>query len=74
MMWIANPTPKQGDVRVRRKFAWWPIKFLVDTDLYYVWLESYQVTELYTLVTTNEGEGYYDSNLQWEVVKREPLY
>jgi len=73
MMWKANSKPKQGDIRVRRKFAWWPMEFMIDDELYYVWLETYQVTELYTLVTANSA-GNYSSKLQWEVMKREPLY
>ena len=74
MMWKAKTRPKQGDIRVRRKFAWWPMQFLVDDELYYVWLETYQVTEEYTPFITNYGEGNYGSKLQWEVIKREPLY
>lgn len=74
MMWKAKAKPKEGDVRVRRKFAWWPMQFLVDTELYYVWLETYEATEQYSHITVNYGEGHYKSKLRWEVIKREPLY
>ncbi len=74
MMWKAKPRPKLGDTRVRHKFAWLPMEFWICGELYYVWLENYQVTEEYTPFTTYYGEGKYRSSLQWEIIKHEPIY
>lgn len=74
MKWKANPQkPSEGDVRVRRKFAWLPVHYYIDTEMYYCWLESYQVKEKYAKVLHNEG-GFYTYSLEWKVVERMPLY
>jgi len=41
MKWKADPTPKVGDIRKWRVFAWRKTK----VGDYWVWLETYQVTE-----------------------------
>ena len=43
MRWKADQTPKEGDTRERRKFAWFPTLI----GEYYVWLERYGITEKY---------------------------
>ena len=74
MKWKADSKPKEGDVRVRTKFAWLPIHYYIDTEMYYCWLETYQVKEECILVTKNYGEGNYSSKLVWKTLKREPLF
>ncbi len=45
MKWKTKRTlPSEGDARIRRKFAWFP----VEIRDYTYWLESYQVKEVYT--------------------------
>lgn len=74
MKWKANPQrPIEGDIRIRRKFAWLPVHYYIDTEMYYCWLETYVVTEKYTKCAVSE-DGFYTWNLQWKVVRREPLY
>jgi hypothetical protein len=74
MKWKAESNKKEGTIRVRRKFAWLPVHFYIDTELYYVWLETYEITEEYKNIPTNYGDGYYRRNLQWKIIKQEPLY
>lgn len=45
MKWKINPAPKVGDIRKRRVFAW----DITKVGDYYVWLETYQVTEEWTV-------------------------
>ncbi len=75
MKWKAEfrREPVEGTIRVRRKFAWLPVHYYIDTEMYYCWLESYQVTEKYTKTLVKRG-SYYAYELQWKVVERRPLY
>ena len=74
MKWKVKKTnPKEGDVRVRRKFAWLPVHYYIDTEMYYCWLESYQVKEEFTKVLVSH-QGWYSYELDWKVVERMPLY
>ena len=45
MKWKVNtpPLPKNGDIRTKRVFAWRKTR----VGQYYVWLETYQITEKY---------------------------
>jgi hypothetical protein len=51
MKWKIKVSPKDNDLRTIRRFAWIPIQIRVYQDnshsLYLVWLESYQVNQLY---------------------------
>jgi len=45
MRWKADPTPKEGHTRNRKKFAWFPT--LIGNEV--VWFERYGITEKYTM-------------------------
>jgi hypothetical protein len=51
MKWKIKVSPKDNDLRTIRRFAWIPIKIIfykyTSHSLYLVWLESYQVNQLY---------------------------
>lgn len=42
MKWHVAPLPLQGDMRVRKVFAWLPVRFENDTK---VWLQAYWIVE-----------------------------
>jgi hypothetical protein len=67
MKWKADSKPKEGDVRVRTKFAWLPIHYYIDTEMWYCWLETYQVTEIYR-------KTYPTRECVWQLIERKPLY
>jgi hypothetical protein len=73
MKWKANSKPNEGDVRTRRKFAWLPKQLYIDTQKYYVWLENYQIEEMYLKYDTFK-RGYLEYYYCWEIVKQEPLF
>ena len=43
MKWKVSESPKNGEIRTRRVFAWRKTK----VKDYWVWLETYQITEKY---------------------------
>jgi hypothetical protein len=53
MKWIINTPAKTGDVRIRKIFAWLPVrcnhwdKKVAMMSEYFVWLEYYSVAEEY---------------------------
>jgi hypothetical protein len=51
MKWKIKVSPKDNDLRTIQRFAWIPIQIRVYQDkshgLYLVWLEFYQVNQLY---------------------------
>jgi hypothetical protein len=64
---------KEGDVRVRRVFAWLPIE--TDDGTVY-WLERVKLTEKFVKVYTfpeiiREEFGWNGTYLKWKVRKRE---
>ena len=66
MRWKTNkPEPKEGDIRYRNKFAFFPT---VVND-YRVWLESYQVTEEFKKIAALDT-SYIDWKLEWVEVSR----
>ncbi len=74
MKWKAkNSTPKEGDIRVRKKFAWFPVHYYIENEMYYCWLETYLVKEKYANEAVS-SEGYYTWELKWKLVERKPLY
>lgn len=73
MKWKAKKEPKEGDTRIRRKFAWIPVYTYCETELYTVWLETYLAVEEYKRVLVNKG-GYYSSVLKWKLIERRPLF
>jgi hypothetical protein len=73
MKWKADSRPKEGDVRVRTKFAWLPVHYYIGTELWYCWLETYQVKEKYAKEAVR-SKGYYTWKLKWKLVERKPLY
>ena len=54
--------PKAGDIRTRKVFAWKKTK----VGNYWVWLESYQITERY--FCNINGQSW------WTEIDREPLF
>jgi hypothetical protein len=75
MKWKANKSkPREGDIRIRKKFALFPVHYYINAEMYYCWLETYIVKEQYTKVAVNRGEGYYSRELKWKLVERKPLY
>lgn len=56
-----NTPPKEGDVRLTRRFAWKPTQI----GRVYVWLERYEVEERYF---ANQNGFHY-----WAEVDRRPL-
>lgn len=73
MKWKANSKPKEGDIRYRRKFAWFPVHCYIDTEMYYIWLETYQVKERYEKILVQE-DGYYRYELGWKLRERTALF
>ena len=61
-------TPKEGDARIRRKFAWFP----TEIRDYTYWLESYQVKEVYTYRKRATKCGTI-MMYGWDEVERVPL-
>jgi hypothetical protein len=43
MRWKADPTPKEGDIRYRNKFAWFPTQ--IGNEI--VWLERFGIHQKY---------------------------
>lgn len=53
---------KEGDIRTRTKFAWFPTQ----VETYTVWLEFYLVKEEYKVVAVLE-EGHFYPELRWVI-------
>jgi hypothetical protein len=64
MKWKVNkqPLPKDGDIRTKRVFAWKKTR----VGEYYVWLETYEVTEKYFVSCGGNMS-------RWTEIKREVL-
>ena len=73
MKWKVNSKPKEGDIRYRTKFAWFPVHCYIDGELYNIWFETYKSKECYGTVLVNSG-GYYRYKWQWKLVERIPLF
>lgn len=54
--------PKEGDVRTRQKFAWFPTQ----VEDYTVWLEFYIVKEQYKTVAVID-EGHFYPEMRWVI-------
>jgi hypothetical protein len=66
MKWkTVKPVPKHGEIRTRRKFAWWPTK----VKDYTVWLETYQITEMRI-----EYKEQHDVPGHWHQLSKDLLY
>lgn len=72
MKWKIKSEPRDGDTRIRTKFAWTPTYVYSDTECYKVWLETYRVMEVCQRVKRLHDPVYYE--LRWKVIKREPLF
>lgn len=70
MRWKADSTPKEGDTRNRRKFAWFPT--LVGD--YIVWLERFGIEEKYmaTLAFDTDAKMTYPV-VMWVEINRYTL-
>lgn len=65
MKWKIKKEPKEGDFRCRKKFAWFPTQ----VKEYIVWLESYEVKEVYQMVALVD-ENIIHGQLEWVEVDR----
>jgi len=68
MKWKTQPIPKEGDRRVRIKFAWLPITLTYEQHTYRVWLETYEVLEEY--YTGGKGVPL----TPWRALEERPLF
>ena len=50
MKWKISAGPREGDFRVKTRFAWFPISIYKDDEEYIIWLETYKATEQYQKV------------------------
>lgn len=73
MKWKVSSGPKEGDFRVKTRFALFPVSIYKDDELYIVWLETYRATEQCQKVPSHFSEHSRDE-LQWKVIKKELLY
>lgn len=75
MKWLLNEKhPKEGDIRVKRKFAWFPTLAIDEAGVEYkVWLETYLISEVYKKVAVNHG-SFMGWELRWVEYKRNTLY
>lgn len=70
MRWKADPAPKEGDTRERRKFAWFPT--LIGDEV--VWLEQYGIKQRYiTTVHIDTDVKVPYPVLEWVVIDRYTL-
>ena len=60
MKWKAKKEPKEGDFRCRKVFAWFPTR----VNDYTVWLESFEVKEVYQMVALTD-ENVIHGQLEW---------
>jgi hypothetical protein len=68
MKWKTKPAPKHGDTRKRKIFAIFPVTAEWGGVEYTVWLETFQVKEMYF-------EYPNDPHLDgWTIVDRYPLF
>ena len=65
MKWKAKKEPKEGDFRCRKVFAWFPTR----VNDYTVWLESFEVKEVYQMVALTD-ENVIHGQLEWVEVDR----
>jgi hypothetical protein len=68
MKWKTQPIYKEGDRRVRIKFAWLPVTLTYEDNTYTVWLETYAVLEEY--YTGGKGVPL----TPWRAIKKQPLF
>lgn len=57
MRWHTKPRPRNGDTRVIRRFAWWPVKM---SDTQVVWLEWYIVEQYFLKGDWEFPDRWYD--------------
>lgn len=70
MRWKADPTPKEGDTRNRRKFAWFPTPIGDEV----VWMERYGIEEKYTMtVALDSDTAFVYPVLEWVEIDRYTL-
>ena len=60
-------SPKIGDVRVKAKFALFPIivRNTLNGNYYFCWLEHYYSKEEYKEIVSREEYGVIDSSTYW---------
>lgn len=67
MRWKADRAPKEGDKRLRYKFAWKPIR--IGDEM--VWLERYGISEMYTRVSLYDELSLIPPfKMQWVIIER----
>ena len=59
---------KEGDFRIRSKFAWRPVTINRGDSTFTVWLESYTITEKLVYHYTNDGHEFEQ---EWVEVLKE---
>jgi hypothetical protein len=69
MKWKAKPNPKHGDTRKRRIFAFFPVITEWGGVKYTVWLETFQVKEMYYEYAPCRSEFN-----GWKIIERMPLF
>ena len=70
MRWKIASEPKVGDVRFKRKFAWFPVRVKFRGESCYIWLEHYLATQQFTEIVVREGMFSY-CKLKWLTVKKD---
>lgn len=70
MRWKADPTPMEGEIRKRCKFAWFPT--LVGDHV--VWLERFGIEEKYTMSLGFDSDAKMPYHvLEWVEINRYTL-
>lgn len=68
-----NSKPKEGDIRHKTCFAWFPTKiqgWMLSKDVAWIWLESYKKTQEYKSVKkVMPDSGEFDC-LEWVTIKK----
>ena len=75
MKWNKKPVknlPKIGDVRARKKFAWFPCRVSDEGITYLVWLKFYQQIEVYAEVVVGiHGVGVFPEERWIKIIKKQ---
>lgn len=66
--------PKEGDIRISKRFAWWPTRLYTDSEyVITVWLRSFWIEEEYIAPSIfNLSGGWYISKLSLTELKQRP--
>lgn len=67
MKWKKESVPKHGDMRVRFKFAFFPVVTECNNERYTVWLETYGIKEWFR-------SDYFPELDKWELIEKFPLF